>query len=68
MLTVLDEYTCQALCVSVATKMGHAEVLDTLYPLFLKYVNPEYLRSHNGPDFIAGDLQTWLKKAGIKPI
>ena len=68
MLTVLDEYTRQALCVAVATKMGHAEVLDALYPLFLKHGKPEYLRSDNGPEFIAGDFQTWLKKAGIKPI
>ena len=68
MLTVIDEYTRQALCVAVATKMGHAEVLDALYPLFLKHGRPEYLRSDNGPEFIAGDLQAWLKKAGIKPI
>ena len=68
MLTVLDEYTRQALRVSVATKMGHAEVLDALYPLFLKHGKPEYLRSDNGPEFIAGDFQTWLNKAGIKPI
>jgi len=68
MLTVIDEYTRQALCVNVATKMGHAEVLDALYPLFLKHGKPEYLRSDNGPEFIAGDLQTWLNKAGIKPI
>ena len=32
MLTVIDEYTRQALCVAVATKMGHAEVLDALGP------------------------------------
>ena len=68
MLTVLDEYTRQALRVSVATKMGHAEVLDALYPLFLKHGKSEYLRSDNGPEFIAGDFQTWLNKAGIKPI
>tara|TARA_B100000029_G_scaffold290899_1_gene284491 strand:+ start:209 stop:568 length:360 start_codon:yes stop_codon:yes gene_type:complete len=48
--------------------MGHAEVLDALYPLFLKHGRPEYLRSDNGPEFIASDLQNWLKKAGIKPI
>ena len=68
MLTVLDEHTRQALCVHVATKMGHAEVLDALYPLLLKHGKPEYLRSDNGPEFIAGDLQAWLKKVGIKPI
>ena len=68
MLTVLDEYTRQALCAVVATKMGHAGVLHALYPLFLKHGKPEYLRSDNGPEFIAGDFKTWLKKAGIKPL
>ena len=48
--------------------MGHAEVLDALYPLFLKHGKPVYLRSDNGPEFIAGDFHTWLNKAGIKPI
>ena len=47
--------------------MGHAEVLDALYPLFLKHGKPEYLRSDNEPEFIAGDFQAWLNKAGIKP-
>ena len=54
--------------VSPLPPMGHAEVLDAIDPLFLKHGRPEYLRSDNGPEFIAGDFQTWLKKAGIKPI
>ncbi len=48
--------------------MGHAEVLEALYPLFLKYGKPHYIRSDNGSEFIARDLQAWLKKVGIKPI
>ncbi len=68
MLTVLDEFTRQALCVTVSFKMGSAEVLETLYPLFLKHGKPEYLRSDNGPEFIAAALQKWLARVGIKPI
>lgn len=68
MLTVIDEYTRQALCVSVGTKMGPTEVLDALYPLFIKHGKPNYPRSDNGPEFIAGDLQAWLKKVGIQLI
>ena len=45
MLTALDEYTREALCVTVAPKMGSAEVLEALYPLLLKRGKPEYLRS-----------------------
>ena len=48
--------------------MGHAEVLDALYPLFLKYGKPHYIWSDNGSEFIARDLQAWFKKVGIKLI
>ena len=68
MLTVLDEFTRQALCVAVNFTMGSAEVLEALYPLFLKHGKPEYLRSDNGPEFIAASLQEWLARVGIKPI
>lgn len=68
MLTVLDEYTREALSVTVATKMGSAEVLDALYPLFLKHGKPEYLRSDNGPEFSSGPFRDWLKRVGITPI
>jgi transposase InsO family protein len=37
MLTVLDEYTREALCVAVNTRMGANEVLEALYPLLLKH-------------------------------
>ena len=68
MLTVLDEYTREALCVSVNTRMGANEVLEALYPLLLKHGKPTYIRSDNGPEFIAAALQLWLSKVGIKPI
>ena len=35
MLTVLDEYIREALCVAVRPWMGNAVVLEALYPLFL---------------------------------
>jgi len=68
MLTVLDEYSREALCVAVKPRMGNAEVLEALYPLFLKHGKPEFIRSDNGPEFIAENFQTWLTKVGIKPI
>ena len=68
MLTVLDGYTRQALCVEVKPRMGSADVLEALYPLLLKHGKPEYIRSDNGSEFIAAALQLWLRKVGIKPI
>jgi transposase InsO family protein len=68
MLTVLDEYTREALCVEVRSRMGSAEVLEALYPLLLKHGRPEYIRSDNGKEFTAQALQDWLTRAGIIPI
>ena len=68
MLTVLDEYTRQGLRVAVAFKMGSADVLGALYPLLLEHGKPEFIRSDNGPEFIAASLQEWLSRIGIKPI
>jgi hypothetical protein len=45
MLTVIDEYTREALCVTAKPRMGHADVLEALYPLFLKHGKPHYIRS-----------------------
>lgn len=68
MLTVLDEFTREALCVQVATKMGAHEVVEALTPLIVQRGAPDHLRSDNGPEFIAEPLQTWLKRIGIDPI
>jgi transposase InsO family protein len=68
MLTLLDEFTREALCVSVAVKMGSAEVLDALYPLLLRRGTPAYIRSDNGPEFAAASFQDWLGRVGIQPI
>ena len=68
MLTVLDEYTREALAVTIASKMGSTEVLEALYPLLLKRGKPEYLRSDNGPEFTSEPFKEWLIKVGIKPI
>jgi transposase InsO family protein len=68
MLTVLDEYTRQALAVEVRTRMGSDDVLEALYQLFLHHGKPEYVRSDNGPEFASKATQMWLQRVGVKPI
>lgn len=48
--------------------MNCEDVLEALYPLLLKHGKPEYVRSDNGPGFVAKSLQSWLRKVGVKPI
>jgi putative transposase len=68
MLTANDEYTREALSVTVANTMGSSEVLEALYPLLLKRGTPEYLRSANGPELTSEPFKDRLAKVGIKPI
>ena len=68
MLTVLDEYTRQALAVIVRVRIGTDDVLEALYPLLLRHGTPEYIRSDNGPEFVAEAMQDWLARVSIKPI
>ena len=68
MLTVMEEYSRQALLVHVADKMGSADVLEVLYPLIIKHGKPEFIRSDNGPEFVSESFQCWLKRVGINPI
>ncbi|MDB4852520.1 DDE-type integrase/transposase/recombinase, partial [Alphaproteobacteria bacterium] len=52
MLTVIDEFTREALCVAVRGKMNANDVLDVLFDLILKRGKPKLIRSDNGPEFI----------------
>ena len=68
MLTVLDEFTRQALAVEVGTRITSDDVLEVLYRLFLRHDKPEFVRSDNGPEFVAEAMQAWLERVGVKPI
>ena len=69
MLTVLDEYTRQALAVIVRVRMGADDVLEALYPAAPAPRHSRvYLRSDNGPEFAAQAMQDWLARVSIKPI
>ena len=57
MLTVLDGYTREALCVAVRSKMTANDVLDALHPVLMKHGKPEFIRSDNGPEFVALHFQ-----------
>ncbi len=68
MLTVVDEYTRQALAFHVAHQMSAADILEAMYSLLITHREPYYIRSDNGPEFTAEVFQKWLAKVGIKPI
>lgn len=59
MLTLLDEYTRECLIIHVARSISSQEVIRILEWLFLVRGAPSYLRSDNGPEFIAFALRQW---------
>ena len=64
LLTLIDEYTRECLAIRVARRLGSQEVIDTLAEVMLVRGVPEYLRSDNGPEFVAWELRQWLAKLG----
>lgn len=62
-LIVLDEYTRESLAIRVERHLGAGKVIETLEWLLMQRGAPEYLRSDNGPEFIAQALHAWLAAA-----
>ena len=63
-LVIMDEYTRECLAVRVASSIPASVVLQTLEWLFLVRSVPQYIRSDNGPEFLAKAVCHWLKESG----
>lgn len=61
-LTILDEYTRESLAIEVARSIGSEKVLEVLGRLVDERGVPEFIRSDNGPEFVAKAVQDWLEK------
>lgn len=64
-LSVVDEYTRECLALVAARSLPAAEVRRVLGHLVRRYGPPRYLRSDNGPEFLARRLRRWLTRTGI---
>jgi len=65
-LTLIDEYTKEALAVYPARRIRANDVIDILADVMVERGIPEYLRSDNGPEMIAKVLRNWLARVGTK--
>jgi putative transposase len=66
LLTLLDEFTRESLAIAVDTSIRAERVIEVLKPLFEQHGRPRFLRSGNGPGFVARKLQAWLAEAGTQ--
>jgi putative transposase len=62
MLTIIDEYTREVLAIEVDHRLSAQRVIGVLERVMRKREAPEYIRSDNGPEFVAKKLQSWLKR------
>jgi transposase InsO family protein len=66
MLCIIDEFTREALTIRVARRLNAIDVIDTLADLFILRGIPAYLRSDNGPEFVAAALRHWTAAVGAR--
>lgn len=65
-LTVVDEFTREALAIDVAGSIRAERVIEVLKQLIEARGAPLFIRSDNGPEFVADAIQAWLKTAGVQ--
>ena len=65
-LTVVDEWTRESLAIDVAGGIRSGRVIEVLTQLVSVHGAPRYLRSDNGPEFVAGTILRWLLQAQIE--
>jgi len=68
MLTVLDEHTKEVHVLRPERQIGSADVIRLVQAAITQHGAPEFIRSDNGPEFIAKELQHWLAEQKIKTI
>jgi putative transposase len=68
LLTVEDEYTRESLAIEVGGSLPARSVIHVLERLVQEHGAPEFLRSDNGPEFIAQEVKQWLDGAGVGTI
>ena len=52
--------------IHVDRKLNSTDVVDALTDLFILRGVPEYIRSDNGPEFIAKNVRDWITAVGSK--
>src|SRR5215210_422134 len=65
MMPMVDEYTRECLAIEVERSITAEDVVATLACLFEERGEPTYIRSDNGPEFVAAAVKRWLEASGV---
>jgi putative transposase len=67
-LPIVDEFSRTCMTIEVGRSITASRLIRVLERLFAEYGEPEFMRSDNGPEFIAKAIQAWLKRRGAKTL
>ena len=65
-MNILDEFSRECLAIKVDRKLNSTNVIDALTDLFILRGSPAFIRSDNGPEFIAQAVRDWIAAVGAK--
>ena len=68
MLAIVDEYTRECLSIEAERTITAREVVKVLAKLFEKRGEPAFIRSDNGPEFVAKVVKHWLEASGVETL
>ena len=68
LLPIVDEYTRECLSLDVARSIKATDLIETLRQLFAVRGRPRFIRSDNGPEFVAQAVRDWLVASGVETL
>jgi putative transposase len=68
MMPVVDEYTRECLSIDVERSITAEDVVASLTSLFCSRGEPTFIRSDNGPEFIAKAVKQWLEASEVETL
>ena len=67
-LTLVDEYTRECLCVHAARSVTAEDLIGLLVGVMVEHGAPKHVRSDNGPEFAAKAVRSWLASLGAETL
>ncbi|XHY17113.1 IS3 family transposase ISPye6 (plasmid) [Pseudoseohaeicola sp. NH-UV-7] len=65
-LNILDEFSRECLTIRLKRRLNSTDVIDVLTDLFILRGPPAFVRSDNGPEFVAKDVRAWIEAVCAK--
>ena len=65
-LNILNEFSRECLAIKVERKLNPTNMINALTDLFITRGSPAFIRSDNGPEFVAQAVRDWIAAVGAK--